>query len=205
MSQQPDECCKVGRGLRKYDLDDFDDRMRYEYLEGDASLRDLELMINAAFVAQTLEEDTPPAENTLPWNHDPADTVQLLSESGDYGPADCRQHEAELESVGVDPDELKSDFVTHQTIKTHLNKCLSTDTSRDSTIDLETAENIFGWARTKCVRVIEDTVQRMARANLVSAGTINVGVSVRISCSECGSQQNPSEFIRNRGCDCDTD
>lgn len=189
-------CCKIGRGIEKYDCDGLNDELASEYREGDASLRDLERVINEAFTAAALEAAGSPTDR------DPGDITATLR-GDDESKRQQARLETELEQAGVDVDQLQRDYVSFRTVKTHLNEHLDVDTSRNETITLDSAESIIEWAETRCTSVIERTLERLSNADEATIGDdFTVNISPRITCHECNSTLTVREFIGNEGCRC---
>lgn len=190
--------CKVGNGIQKYGLDDLDDELTRNYREDDASLRDLENKVNVAFTRAALDN----ADAAL--NTTPEEIVRVLHSDDDVSRREQAKIETQLQQAGVDVDELKKDYLSYRTVKNHLNDCLDIDTSRTETITLDDARATIGWARTRCENVILTTLNRLSNTGRISLGTdVDVTVTPRITCRDCGVSTTISEFLTSNGCDCD--
>lgn len=189
-------CCKIGRGIEKYECDGLNDKLAHEYREGDASLRDLEQVINDWFTATALENAGSPTDR------DPAEITAILDGDGESRREKARL-ETELEQAGIDVEQLQQDYVSFRTVKTHLNDHLGVDTSRSETITLDSAGSIIEWAETRCTSVIKRTIERLSNADEATIGDdFTVNISPRITCHDCNSTYTMREFIQSEGCRC---
>ena len=190
-------CCKVGRGIAKYDCGGLNDRLVRAYTEEGASLRDLEEVINEAYVAGAIDASPSAIDLT------PERVVSVLRGDGDTEPRARARLRTRLEQQGVDIEALEGDFVTYRTVKTHLNECLDVDTSRQESLTIDDARDTIGWSQARCEGVIETTVERLANADRATIGdSFDVTVSPRIECRDCGSSLTPTQFLERGGCEC---
>lgn len=199
MSTRPSgsACCKVGRGIRKYGCSGLNDRLVQEYRDADASLRDLERVINEEFTIAALEDAGSPTDR------DPAALTAVLRADDDSTRREKARLETQLEQAGVDVEELEQDYVSFRTVKTHLNEHLNVDTSRTETITVDSAAGIIEWAETRCVSVIERTIERLSNADEATIGEeFTVSISLRITCYDCSTTLTITEFLDGEGCDC---
>jgi len=193
-------CCKVGRGIEKYGCDGLNDTLVYEYREGDASLRDLEQVINREFTTASLQETGSPADR------DPQEITSILRGNDDVSKREKARVRTELEQAGVEVDQLEQDYVSFRTVKTHLNEHLGVDTSRTESITSDSAKGLIEWATTRCTSVIEQTIERLSNADVAAiSDDFTVSVSPRITCYDCNSSFTVQEFIENDGCRCGSD
>lgn len=190
--------CKVGSGIQKYDLGDLDDELVRKYRDDDYSLRDLETEVNVAFTRAALD-----AADTHGINASPEKIVRILHSGDDISRREEARLETQLQQAGVDVDELRKDYLSYRTVKNHLNDCLEVDTSRTETITLDDACATIGWARNRCENVIYQTLKRLSNANHITLGTdVDVTITPRVTCHDCGVSVTISEFLSSNGCDC---
>lgn len=191
--------CKIGKGIQKYGLDDLNDELTRKYRDDDYSLRDLETLINTAITTTTLN-NTDTALNTTP-----EEVVRILHSDDDVSRREENRLETQLKQTGVNVETLRKDYITYRTVKNHLNDCLDVDTSRTETITLDDARATIGWARTRSENVIEQTLKRLSNADKITIGNdVDVTVTPRVTCPDCGVTVTISEFLTNNGCDCST-
>lgn len=197
-----DPCCKIGRGIKRYDRPDLDNRLVEEYTINGGSLRSLEQTVNQAFIRgmlDTVDADTVQKLNSTATSN-PSDLVDVLS--GDNKQQQARV-ETILEQAGVAVDQLKDDFVSYRTVKKHLNKCMDIDTSRKGPDPITTAdaEDTIEWAETRCECIVNRTIKRLSNTNDTISTNVSANTTTRITCKDCGTTEPVSVFIRN-GCNC---
>lgn len=195
-----DTCsCKVGRVADRYDFDVDDLRRRYRT---DASLRDLETTVNKRILRTAIERAAGDV-SVLESNDRSVDALyEILRGDDDAAPAERARVATRLEQAGVDVDAVTDDWVSHATIKTHLNDCLSMDTSREASITPEEAISTVEWTRSRSERVVSETVKRLEKAGILEVAEPNVGVSVRITCEACGRSYTIQRLVDDGGCAC---
>jgi len=187
--------CKVGRTAETYGLDDIDDLLRERRAEG-ASLRRLETVVNEAVLRAALRDTDTDVFR------DAAAIYRNLTDD-DVSAGVRTETEAWLSRIGVSPDELTGDFVSYQTVRTHLRECLDVDTTRDTTLSVADAEGTIEWARSRSEGIIGRTIERLADTDGFESGTVAVTHVVRVSCSDCGASYPVERFLDRNGCDCD--
>lgn len=189
--------CKVGRTAETYGLDGLDDVLRDRQAEG-ASLRRLETVVNERVLRAALDGTD---SDVL---RDAAAIYRNLT--GDDTSAGVRtETEAWLSRVGVDPAELRDDFVSYQTVRTHLRECLDVDTARDSSLSVDDAEGTIEWARSRSEGIIGRTIERLGDTDGFHSGAVDVTHVARVSCADCGASYPVEQFLDRGGCDCDPD
>ncbi len=189
--------CKVGRTAEQYGLDGLDELLRERRAEG-ASLRRLETVVNEAALRSALE-----AADTDVFRD--AETIYRNLTSEDVSAGVRTETEAWLSRVGVDPAELDADFVSYQTVRSHLRECLDVDTARDSSLSVDDAEGTVEWARSRSEGIIGRTIERLDDTDGFHSGTVDVTQVVRVSCRDCGASYPVERFLDRGGCDCGSD
>lgn len=186
--------CKIGRNIRSYDLDKLNEKI-HEQREDGASLRELETFVNQHILQQALK---PVGENII------ADEDSIYEALSDDSVSAGRRTEIRerLSRAGVDVDTLTSDFVSYQTVRTHLRDCLDVDTNRTSDLSIADARGTIEWARSRDEGIIERTLERLEHAQNIDTGEIDVSHIIRVSCSECDTTLPIGEFLDQGGCDC---
>ena len=112
--------------------------------------------------------------------------------------------ERRLARTGVDVDEVKRDFVSHQAIHTYLTDYRnvegpSNETERSVDDAIETIQRL----RNRTNAVVERTAGALQNADEISVGDFDVFVDVRVSCNDCQRTYDVTDFLRNGGCDCE--
>lgn len=191
----PDTCdCKLGRNAREYALDTLDTDLLTRREDGE-SLRSLARYINVRLLnAKLLSADVDVAGDS--------ESVYEVLEGKDIAPerrADVRDR---LIYAGIDIDSLRKDFVSHQTVRAHLNDCLDVDTSRQGISSEAEARQLVEWARDKEERTITQTLVQLVQNGTLAIGDLDVTVSVTIRCAECGDSFRLPEVFEKQECSC---
>ena len=195
----PDDCgCKVDYVSQKHGLEQLDDRIRRRRENEDYSLRDLETYVNSRVLRAAMER---------------ADMTVLEGRAEDYynrlanKEEDSLKHKEarrHLRDAGVAVDEVLDDFVCYQTVRKHLNECLSIPTSEDYEPDLRKSRNQIGAMKSRAEAVVHTEIDRLWRHDALAIGEPDVIVSVKIRCSECGRVYSPATIFDKRGCECNS-
>ncbi|MFA9418252.1 rod-determining factor RdfA [Natrinema sp. HArc-T2] len=205
---EPAGCsCKIGRNIETYGLEELNADLVEKRREADASLRTLAAhcnrrLLEAALV--TADVDVTDAVFGAVHGDDVVELVYDALSNDDASPDTAARVRTRLEQQGIDIETIESDWVTHPTVRSHLNECLDIDTSRSGTITVEDARNTIEWARTQCTEIISRTITRLENAGLVTIGTPSVSVTVRITCMDCGERYRPTDLLTERTCACST-
>jgi len=187
--------CKVGRVIEQYELAGSDDEIVRRREEENESLRALAEFVNTRILQQAIERHAD--QEVLA---DAASIYAQLTDGDDAGKtAEIRER---LTTVGVSVDELTDNFVSHQTIRSHLNSCLDMETGRSQATDIEDVENLIEWARTRDEEIIDRAISRLRESGKLDIGETSVIHSVRVICEECGQSHRLQELLDAEGCEC---
>lgn len=191
-----DRCgCKVGRNIDKYGLSTLNEEMVERRETQDASLRDLEDWMNSQLVKCALDRIDEPFVG------DPETVYRLLT-------SDETEVERQIEILDlmheseVDVDAIEQDFVSYQTVRTHLRECLNVSTDRQGVETVEEGLEVIEWIRGYGNNVVERTLSRLARQDRLRAGTLDIAISITVACDDCGHISDLQSFIQQRGCEC---
>ena len=185
--------CKVERIIEKHDLPDLNEELRRRH-RGGASLRDLEKFINK----RVLERSLMGSEVALIGD---TESIYHILQGDDVGPGRRAEIRSQLDQAGPPVSNVEDDFISHQTVKRHLQNCLNVDTKRRTQITLDDAEDTVAWAQSRNLSVIENTLNRLHNAGLIDASNIDVTQSVRVTCEKTGKTFHLREFLKQGGCD----
>lgn len=191
---------KVGDVLSRYELTDLHNRLPELWLGEtgeEFSLRDLAERINVSIVRVSLERT---GEDPLDGE---AQNVYRLLHHDDVSAGAQVQQENRLERAGIDVDELKDDFVTHQSVHTYLTKGLNVSKgSNDQTDPVEKRGIRIERLQNRLDAVVEQTLEDLQNSGDLSAGEVNTTVSIQVFCEDCGTQYELFELLDKRGCNC---
>lgn len=111
----------------------------------------------------------------------------------------------ELERAGVDVDAVLSDFVSHQTIHTHLTTCLGverTEERTDPTTRRADEQDKVQALLNRCTAVTEDSIERLATTDDLIVGEFELFVDLSVLCTDCGQRQSVTDLLRAGHCNC---
>ena len=108
-----------------------------------------------------------------------------------------------LDSNGIDVDDLESDFVSYQAIRSYLTEYRGAEYRRLSDEekvekDIESIQRLM----TRTLSVTEERIEKLTRTGRIDADGVEVLLDVQVLCESCGRQYSVSEFLDERGCDC---
>lgn len=185
---------KICSAISKYALDTLNDGLRNRHSNGE-SLRNL-----ATFVNQQILEATITRVNASMIT-DPESLYRILTDD-EVSMGRRAEIETTLEKEGINIKELKKDFVSHQTVKHHLNQELGVDTSRENSLTVSDAISRIDWSQSRNEAVIRNTLSQLEALNELETGGYTLSTSARVSCNECGKTYYIHEFLDNSGCSC---
>lgn len=178
--------CKVGRVARRHELDDVHDALHRRWTADGDSLRDLARWFDCRVLEAALREV----------GEDPrGPEVRRLYDALPDAESD-RPVPAPLDRPDLSISRLRRDFVSHQTIHSHLRDCLQV--SRDPSDEaLGTVERL----RARTENAAERTLRSHAREDL-ALEEFGVDVAVSVTCSACGRTRPLDDLLADRGCRC---
>jgi len=192
-----EESCKVDRVSAKWNLNDVDDRLR-ERRANDDSLRTLETFYNETVLEAAME-----AAGMDPIDGAVSNLYRLLTDDS-VSPGKRLDAESRLRRNGVDPSALDDDFVSHVTVRTHLNDCLDVATDRGGTLSVDEGRTRVLKIVSRTESVARQTVDRLTAAGRLSIPAPSVTVSVRVGCTECNAEYTFSRLLDRGGCACES-
>jgi len=196
-------CCKVQRTAVRFDLRQLLSTL-VERRRSGVSFRALEEYFNRQVVARALDEADVGRERTVHaalTGEDIAEEVYGVlrrDASADVKRAEVR---ARLSDAGVDAADLESAFVSHVTIRSHLQDCVGVAPD-ESPPPFDQIVNTAEGARSRATNVIRSTVDRAVRNAQLETGPLEVDVSIQLTCQECGDTFYLSELLDKRRCSC---
>jgi hypothetical protein len=183
--------------IDKYDLTEMGARLESAWTgeTGErTSLRDLATMFNEAVLTAALREA---GSGSLAV--EVAGTYETLSSGSD---ADATRVRRGLEREGVDPDDIESDFVTHQAIHTYLKRDRDASLPADDRDRRERKIESIKKLQGRLTAVTETALSALAATDELDRDDYDVLVNVRAVCPDCGADQPISELLQESGCSC---
>ena len=194
---------KVDRLLTEYSLSGMDEQLITSWT-GDAderrSLRDLAEYFNRELLRAAMAEA---GMTTL--DGEVANTYRLLT-AEDVSTGVRTQAETTLERNGIDPQRLRTDFVSHQAIHTYLTKQRGVEHPSEPVGDRAgKTERTIRRLGSRLVAVAEKRLRSLRDAGTITLGTFSVLVDVHVVCEDCGTHTDVPTLLGDGGCDCDTE
>lgn len=190
--------CKIDEVAEKYGLATLDQELLAAHEEG-KSLRELETQTNRTILQQVLREA---GEDPLPGEVE--NLYELLTDE-DVSEGTAVHLRDRLSRADVDTDAVARDFVSYQTVRTHLRECLDTDTGTETAVSLdderETMFSLLGRAEV----VVENSLARLREAGTLAIGPVEATANVRVVCSDCNRSYTLSTLLSRRSCACHED
>lgn len=190
-----ERACKVDRVADRWELRGIDDRLRERWDAG-ATLRELETQFNEAVLDAALR-----SQGAQPLAGETETIYRLLTEK-DGSPGDRVEAESRLSRAGVDPETVTDDFVSYQTVRTHLNDCLGVSTDRQSSLSVSDARTTVLKLLSRTESVTQRTVERLAADGPITIAAPSVTLSLRVACSECDEEYTFTGLLDRGGCSC---
>lgn len=193
---------KLERVIGKYDLSGFGEELVDRWLGQNGyereSLRSLASVTNTRILQSALEHaDETPLEGEV-------DNLVRLLTSDDVSAGMRSQTRQRLEQLGIDVDDLTTDFVSHQAIHTYLTSVREVKYESDSSPDDKLTDRLETIQRleSRLQAVTESTIEQLPSDDEFSVGSIDVIASVQVLCNDCGQQYTIQELIEQNGCGC---
>ncbi|SDY09155.1 rod-determining factor RdfA [Halobellus clavatus] len=191
---------KVARLIEEYDLRGLGDELEVRWT-GDGvertSLRDLADYFNKQLLEQALIDAGMSALES-----DVDSTYRNLTEDNVSTGVrtDTRNR---LEQNGIDVDDLESDFVSYQAIRSFLTEYRDAEYRKLSDQekvekDLQSIQRLM----TRTLSVTEERIEKLRQTERIDAGAFEVLLDLQVLCQECGEQYSVAEFLDERGCQC---
>jgi len=202
--EQP--CCKVRRTAAAYNILDVVEELPTLRREGD-SFRKVATYFNTQVVSKALSEegldDSRSVHAALASDTIAEDVYEVLRADSD---SDIRRVEvrARLSDAGVDVDELESSFVSHVTMRSHLQECVGVEPDT-SPPPFEQTINTTQGARTRATNVIKSTLDRAVRNGQLQTGSLETDLLVQVTCQDCGDTFYLTELLEQQQCSCSTE
>lgn len=191
---------KVATVAAKYEITTVEDELAELWAREDdpVSLRDLATYFNKRILEAAMET----AQMNL-LKGEVENTYQLLTDdsvsSGVYTETVTR-----LEQNGIDVDQLESDFVSYQAVRTYLRN--ARDVERNQSTDderIETVAESVTQLQNRTTTVTAEKLAQLDRTDRIDLGEFRVFLDMRIFCEDCETQYEISEILDRKGCQCD--
>lgn len=202
MSADATPCdCKVGRVAGEYTLGDVGEELAALWRGEDGesySLRDLQHYFNRRVLESELQ-----SANVEVLDGELENTYRLLTDD-DVSSGMRTQAAARLERDGVDVDDVRKDFVSHQSIHTHLRECLGAEKNPEPADRIASTRNTVGSLEARTEKIAANNLDRLAGEEIDLDG-FDVIVTTHVTCDECGRRHEFGDLLASGGCQCRSD
>lgn len=196
---QSDPCCKVGRVLQAYGLEQFGTTLEQQWTGTEsASIRELTRELNRELIRSALTD-----AGSIPIDGE-AENLRRILRSSEV--SESRQIEARrrLQDEGVDTGSLLDDFVSHQTVHNHLRNCrgISQPEPRSDDDRLSGAKSTIFGLQNRTEVVTDKTLAQLGTNGLLAPAEFDVVVDIQAICEQCGRSNDIEELLRTGSCRC---
>lgn len=187
--------CKIGKNRKKHGLTSLNETLARKRREEGTSLRNLARFVNIQ-ILDTILSDT---EADIVGN--PSSIYDAISDEN--VPINRRvMITDQLQTQGIDVDELRGDFVSYQTVRRHFQDCMGIPTDRQGVDSVDEAREVIEWSQERHENILERTLGRLHRKGIVHFGDPTIRSSLTISCDDCGEIYGLEEFLTEKACKC---
>lgn len=189
-----DACCKVQRVTAAYNLSGIDGELQRRYEIEDATLHELADYVNDRLTGVTLD-----AIHGAP-EIEPA-TVRAALQGDEGIPATERDDIRATLAGQIDVDVLTDSFVSHETVRRHLNEHLDVSTSRGGFESFEELSAALDAYQEQYENGVERALERAGEKGIIAGTSFRI-FSTRVECEQCSNTYRLRELLRSGGCDC---
>ncbi len=190
---------KVAELIETYDLDGLGGELK-AYWTGEGvermSLRDL-----AAYFNKELLEVKMEVAGMSVINND-TDRIYRHLTSDSISSGVRTDTENELSEHGIDPAQLKQEFVSHPTLRTYLREYQDAEYEEISDEEkLDKDRQMIDRLLTRSQSVATDRIEKLISTDRISSSDFEVFVDMNVLCQDCGTQYSVDTYLEG-GCDC---
>ena len=189
---------KVARLIDQYELEGVGTKLEAEWTKEEAdrrSLRDLADYFNRELLRNAL------ADAGVATIDGEIDNFYRLLTAESASSGDRTRVRRRLEQEGVDIDQLQSDFVSYQAIRTYLQTHRGASYEPDEGERVERLQTAVTRLKNRLTSVTESRIERV-NGSEIDIENPNVIANVQVVCTDCGRQFSVKELTENTSCDC---
>jgi len=191
---------KLVRLIDEYEMENFGEELERKWVGRDDerwSLRELADLFNERLLASKMT-----AAGMQPLDGEVRNLCRLLT-SEDASNADQTRARRRLERNGIDIDQLLTDFVTYQAVRTYLKDHREAKYSKSDTDRLKTELRSIQRLQGRTGSVTESKLAQLRENEHVALGPFRTLVDISVVCTECQSRYDVTELLKQEGCDCE--
>lgn len=193
----PEACCKVHRVATAYNLEGIDAELERRYESEDATLHEVAAYINNRITSITLDSVT------SSFAIEPA-TVRAALREEESIPA-TRRDDIRASLVGtLNVDRLTESYVSHETVRRHLNEHMGVSTEQCGFDDMEELKDALKSYEEQYQSGVIGALYRARKMGLIEGDEFNV-FTTKVECESCSRSYRLMELVENGGCDCHKD
>lgn len=111
-----------------------------------------------------------------------------------------------LETNGVAVEQLETDFVTYQAIRSYLKEYRGAEYDDDTeTTRTERVVQTIQRLKSRTHSVTADSLDQLRETDRLTLGEFRLFVDISVLCEECDTQYEVVELLKRGGCDCHTE
>lgn len=187
--------CKIGRKQAKHGLHSLNEKLTLKREEERASLRDLARFINIQILDSAVSETGVDIVGDISSIFDAITNEDISTERRVIVTDQLRNH-------GIKVDEVREDFVSYQAVRHHFQNCLGISTERRGVDTVRDARDVLQWSQDRHENIVERTLGRLNRKDVIHLGNPSITSSVTISCEDCGAIYSLDEYLTRGTCGC---
>lgn len=189
-----DACCKVQRIAVAYQLTAVDNELERRYVADDATLHELADYVNNRITAVTLQAIDNPTDI------EPGTARAALQ--GDEGISPTQGDDLRATLAGhLDIELLTDSYVSHETIRRHLNEHLDVSTSKGGFDTFDEFKEAINSYQDQYENGVRGALRRAGEKELIEGTDFRI-FSTRVECQNCSETYRLQELLENSGCDC---
>lgn len=194
---------KVVRVAEKYDLPDLGEHLEHRWTDPDhgASLRELTREVNIRILRRAIEN-----AGQQPLDGEVENLYSLVTDD-DVSQGARTEARDRLHHLGIDVDELTTDFLSRQALHNYLttHRDASPPDSQHSDEDddvRQTRLESIQRLRSRLETVTRSILDELSDTGHLTLGDPSIHVTVRVHCDECGTHDSIDNVLQNHGCEC---
>lgn len=191
---------KISRLINKYDLDGLGQELEDRWLGRgyeSQSLRSLADWFNKYLFEKKFNQS-----GRTPVSGEVDNFYRLLTD--DEVTSGMRlDAETVLEEKGIDPENIRQEFVSHQSVYIYLTEYRDASKQRSSKNQIKSARDTIQRLQNRLIAVAENHMQQLRNTEKLTIGEFTVLVDIQILCEDCGSSYSTTTLLDRGGCDCE--
>ncbi|WP_458209900.1 rod-determining factor RdfA [Haladaptatus sp. NG-SE-30] len=193
---------KVPHVAAQYGIQAIEDDLAESWTQEDdpMSLRDLAGYFNRRMLRAAME-----SAEMQPLEGEVENTYQLLTDE-DVSSGVYTETRRKLESNGIDVDQVESDFVSYQAVRTYLRNVRNVERERDTDAErVESVADSIMQLQNRTIAVTAEKLDQLDRTDRIDLGDFRVFLDASVFCEDCKTQYDVAEVLEQGGCQCESD